>query len=114
MTSLELRRLGIHQLLPNRDIGNGSVLIGRLSFEIKFNSFFQVRDGFFPCRPEAGDINIEALGDKKLVLPVNAIRHRFHESKILGILIRSKLWSDSPVPRKMKGRPDFLADGWQG
>jgi hypothetical protein len=53
-----------------------------LGLKIKFNRLLQIGHGFLPCGSEAGHVHVEALGDKKFVLPVNNVVHLFHRMNL--------------------------------
>jgi len=53
-----------------------------LGLKIKFNRLLQIGHGFLPRGSEAGHVHVQALGDKKFVLPVNDVVHLFHRMNL--------------------------------
>jgi hypothetical protein len=81
-TSVELRRLGMNEFLPHAGIAHGRKDAGGLAFKIKFDRLLQICHGFLPRGSEAGHVHVQALGDKKLILPVNDVVHLFHRTNL--------------------------------
>src|SRR5579859_1359199 len=78
MTSLDPRRLGMNEFLPYAGITHRRKGTGSLTFKVKFDRLLQIGHGFLPRGSEARHVHVEALGDKKFVLPVNDVVHLFH------------------------------------
>ena len=53
-----------------------------LGLKIKFDRLLQIGHGFLPRGSEAGHVHVQALGDKKFVLPVNDVVHLFHRTNL--------------------------------
>ena len=85
MTSLEPRRLGLNEFLPHARFTHERKVAGGLALKIKFNRLLQIGHGFLPRGPEAGYVHVQALGDKKFVLPVNDVVHLFHRMNLTAL-----------------------------
>ena len=73
---------GMNEFLPHTRFTHERKVAGGLALKIKFNRLLQIGHGFLPRGSEAGHVHVQALGNKKFVLPVNDVVHLFHNMNL--------------------------------
>ena len=82
MISYDASRLGMNELLPNLRFAHEQEVFRRGVLEIKLHRLPKRGKRFVPRSAEGRDIDIEALRNEKLLLPIQTVGDGFHAGNL--------------------------------